>query len=248
MSQSVSQPSAPSAPELPAAPAVKDSARWWFAVNAVVAWTGVALQAWLTIANVYPASGGRPGEIDYHNADGLLGTLGHTFDFFTFFTNWANIVVAVVMTLLALDPHRDSFWLRATRLTGLLMITVTALVYAVLLGPGAVNVGWQVPMNTLMHQVTPALTLIVWLVVGPRGWTRWRYVPAALVIPVAWIVWMLVRGAVIDGYPYGIVNVHDHGYATVLTNVGGILVASVAICAVYAGIDWLLTRWRLSRA
>jgi hypothetical protein len=241
MSQSVTPRISPAA--APGA-SVRPSARWWFAGNALVAWAGIAIQAWITIANVYPSAGGKPGEIDYHNQDGLLGTVGHTLDFFTFFTNWSNIAVAVVVTLLALDPWRDSTTLRVLRLSSLLMITVTAIVQAVVLGPDAVFVGWQVPMNALMHQITPVVTVVVWLVVGPRRWIRWSTVPGSLLLPVAWIVWVLARGAVIDGYPYGFVNVHNLGYGQVLVTIAGILALGVVISLVYFGIDVVLSRWQ----
>ena len=218
------------------------TARWWFAGNAVVAWAGVVLQAWLTIGNVYAAGGNKYGEIDYHNADGFLGTLGHTFDFFTFFTTWANVLVAVTVTMLALDPHRDSRVFRVVRNSALLMISITAIVYAVILAPGAVHVGWQVPMNVLMHQLTPLVTLVVWAVIGPRCWISWLDVPLALVIPVVWVVWMLVRGAVIEAYPYGFINVINLGYATALRNIVGILLAGAVVMVVFKGADALLGR------
>jgi hypothetical protein len=221
---------------------VSQSARWWFAGNAVVAWAGWLLQAWLTVGNVYPAVGNKYGEIDYRNADGMLGTLGHTFDFLTFFTTWANLLVAVTVTMLAIDPLRDSRAFRVVRNSALLMITITAIVYAVILAPGAVHVGWQVPMNVLMHQVTPLVTLVVWAVVGPRRWISWLDVPLALVIPVVWVVWMLVRGAVIEAYPYGFINVINLGYATALRNIVGILVAGAVLMVVLKGLDALLSR------
>lgn len=122
------------------------------------------------------------------------------------------------------------------------MITITAIVYAVVLAPGAVHVGWQVPMNVLMHQLTPLVTLVVWAVCGPRRWISWLDVPLALVIPLVWVVWVLVRGAVIEAYPYGFMNVIDLGYATALRNIVGILIAGAVVMVVYKGLDALLCR------
>ena len=242
MSATVSPVPAPGAAPRDARSAIERSARWWFAGNAVVAWSGVLLQAWLTIANVYPAADVPYGRIDHHNADGLLGVLGHTFDFFTFFTTWANLLVAVTVTMLALDPARDGRVLRVVRNSALLMITITAIVYAVVLAPGAVLVGWQVPMNVLMHEVTPLVTVVVWAVVGPRRWISWLDVPLALVIPALWVVGVLVRGAVIEAYPYGFINVIDLGYPTALRNIVGILLAGAVRTAVLKALDALLCR------
>ena len=72
--------------------------------------------------------------------------------------------------------------------------------------------------------------------------TSWLDVPLALVIPVAWVVWMLVRGAVIEAYPYGFINVINLGYATALRNIVGMLLAGAVVMVVFKGADALLGR------
>jgi hypothetical protein len=219
-------------------------ARPWHAVNAAVAWLGLALQLVLSAGGVYPSTQTVPSQFGYANAAGLAGAVGRTLDFFSYFTIWSNIVVAVVATLLAIDPARDSRLLRVLRLDALLMITVTGIVYAVVLAPISHLTGWQVPANSLLHQITPLLTLVVWLVVGPRGWIAWRTIPESLVLPVIWIVYTLLRGAVIGAYPYPFIDVVKLGYGQVLINVVGIAVIGVVIASILLGIDRLLTRRR----
>ena len=242
MSYAVSPGAAPSRKAV-TSPRVSSSARYWFTSVAVVAWTGLVLQAVVTIGNVYPATGGKYGEIDYHNADGLLGAVGRTLDFLGYFTTWANLAVAVVATLLALDPGRDSRLMRAGWMSALMMIVVTALVQALILGPGAVHVGWQVPINALMHQITPVLAVLAWLVAGPRRWMTPRAIPLAIVVPLVWIGYTLVRGTVISAYPYGFINVINLGYATVLINITGVVVLGIAVCLVLWGVDVAVSRW-----
>jgi hypothetical protein len=122
------------------------------------------------------------------------------------------------------------------------MIVVTALVYAVLLGPTATTVGLLGPSNTLRHVVVPLVTMLVFLVAGPRGWIRWGTLPGALVIPLVWVVYTLVRGTVIDAWPYGFINVDANGWASVGAYVGAILVLGLVIGAVLYGIDALIVR------
>ena len=93
--------------------------------------------------------------------------------------------------------------------------------------------------------VTPVLTVVVWAVWGPRGWITRREVPLALVIPLAWIAWMLVRGAVVRAYPYDFANVEDLGYASVATTLGLILVFGLVVAAAFWGIERLLLRRRV---
>ena len=99
------------------------------------------------------------------------------------------------------------------------MITITAIVYAVLLAPVTEVVGWSLLTDPILHQVTPIVTVLVWLVFGPRGWITGRTVLAAMVIPIAWIVWVMVRGSITSTYPYGFVTVsytHLRAHETVL--------------------------------
>jgi len=49
---------------------------------------------------------------------------------------------------------------------------VTAPVPALIVGPVAHHVGWQVPVNALGRQLTPVPALLAWLVAGPRRWMK----------------------------------------------------------------------------
>ena len=132
-------------------------------------------------------------------------------------------------------------WL-AHRLSSLLMITVTAIVYQVLLAPTIDVEGWSLLTDPILHVVTPLVTVVVWAVWGPRGWISARLVPLALVVPLAWIAWMMLRGAVVDAYPYGFANVTDLGYASVSLTLVMILVFGLVVAAAYWGVDVLLRR------
>jgi hypothetical protein len=223
------------------------SARAWFAVTAVVAWAGVVLQTILTVWDVYPDLDPEPGRFGYLPGEGFAAVLGRTIDLFSYFTIVSNLLVAIVVTALAVDLRRGSRGWRVLRLASLVMIIVTGVVYAVLLAPDATNVGWQVPANQLVHIWTPILAVLGWLVLGPRGWVDLRTVLLSLLIPLGWLAYTLVRGAVIDAYPYDFLNVYELGYATALGNVGGVLVFGLVVAAALWGIDVALTRWQLRR-
>jgi hypothetical protein len=57
---------------------------------------------------------------------------------------------------------------------------------------------------------------------------------------------MLLRGAVVDAYPYDFVNVVDLGYAVVLRNVVLVLVLGLVISAILFGVEKLLGGRRTS--
>jgi hypothetical protein len=220
-------------------------ARAALGVNAVVAWLGVVLTVVLSAVGAYRDVAVDPGMYGDTGA-GFAGAVSRTVDTLSYFTIWSNIVVAVSVTLLLTRPLPDTGARRVLRLDGLLMITVTMIVYQLVLAPGVDLVGWSRLTDPILHLVTPVLTLLVWLAFGPRGWLTARLVPAALIVPVVWVAWMLLRGAVVDAYPYDFVNVVDLGYAVVLRNVVLVLVLGLVISAILFGVEKLLGGRRTS--
>ncbi|KRE94103.1 hypothetical protein ASG76_11960 [Nocardioides sp. Soil774] len=230
----------------PTAP-TSDRARTAYAVNAGVAWFGIVTTLVVSALDGYariPVEAGLYGD----TAAGAAGSLARVTDTLSYFTIWSNVVVAVSVTLLLARPLRDTLARRVLRLSGLLMITVTAIVYQVLLAPAATIVGWSRLTDPVLHVVTPLLTVVVWAVWGPRGWITRREVPLALVIPLVWIAWMLARGAVVDAYPYGFANVEDLGYGPVAVTLLVILVFGLVVAAVFWGVERALLRRTSTRA
>ncbi len=212
-----------------------------YVVTAIVAWLGVVITVALSGLGAFEETPVDPGLYGLH-PDGAAGVLSRLSDTASYFTNWSNVAVAVAVTLIALHPGRSSGLTRGLWHTSLLMITITAVVYAVLLAPTDTVVGWAQLTNPIKHIVTPALAVLVWLVFGPRGRLSWRTTLAATLLPLAWIMWMLGRGVLVQAYPYGFVNVAVHGYGSVFRTVGAILVFGWVLAALMWGVDAILAR------
>ena len=233
------------APALASASSVEPgrTARRAYAVNAAVAWAGVGLTVLFSALGLYRDAPVEPG-LYGDTPDGAAGALARVTDTLSYFTIWSNIAVAVVATLLATGPWRDTLARRVLRLSSLLMITVTAIVYQVVLAPDIDVAGWSLLTDPMLHAVTPLVTVVVWAVWGPRGWVTGRLVPWALAVPFLWIVWMLVRGAVVDAYPYGFANVVELGYASVARNLVLVLLFALVLAAAFWRLDVVLRRRR----
>ncbi len=217
-------------------------ARGAFVVNALVAWVGVVVTLVISAAGGYASTTPDPGLYGLH-PDGAAGVLSRVSDTLSYFTIWSNVVVAVSVTLAA-RRSRGGLAERVLRLDAVLMITVTAIVYQVLLAPTAVVVGWSRLTDPILHVVTPVVTVTVWLAFGPRGWVTSRVVPLALLVPLAWIVWLLGRGALVGAYPYDVANVTARGVGPVAVTLVLILVFGLAVACVSWGLEVLLRRRR----
>jgi hypothetical protein len=69
--------------------------------------------------------------------------------------------------------------------------------------------------NQLLHTVVPLLAVLDWLLFDVRGRFRWRYALYWLAFPLGYLAFALVRGLVVDKYPYPFINVNELGYAGV---------------------------------
>jgi hypothetical protein len=145
------------------------------------------------------------------------------------------------MTMLWRAPRRTGWFFRALRLDSLMMITITCIVYNALLRSITVNVGLNVYTDLLLHQVVPVVTVLVWLLAGPRRQFGLRDLLPALIVPLAWAAYALIRGAIIGAYPYDIVNVAKYGYGSVLLTIAIIIGFGIALGLIAIGIERLLS-------
>ena len=206
--------------------------RWgrvWFGITAAVVFFGLGLQVVVAIRN--PVG-------HFH------GALARTFNVFCYFTTESNLIVAITCLLLAIRLSRPSLVFQVFRLDGVLAITVTFVVFHKVLAPFQELSGGAAVADTILHTVSPILCVVGWLVFGPRGVLNRRVVGWSLAWPVAWLVFTLVRGPLVDWYPYPFMDVREHGYAVVLLNCAVVAVVFLALAGVAAVLDRWLGRGR----
>ena len=156
-------------------------------------------------------------------------------NFFSYFTVLSNIAVCGTTGLLAVRLDRRSTLFRTLRLDALVGIAVTGVVFHLTLAQLQELTGWDALADFLLHTASPILTVLGWLLLGPRGQVSRRIVLAAVIAPIIWLVYTLIRGELVqdrfghDYYPYPFLNVADHGYPVVLVNSALVAVLFLAI-------------------
>lgn len=192
------------------------------------------------------------------NADLLTGQPSWTS--FLYFTMVSDLLCLGWMLLLVLRTARD---LRRSGPIGtstpsarwggavMMAITVTMLIYLVVLVPTRVQAGDTDIFSltdTLIHIVTPGLIIADWLLFAPKGRFRWVDPLLWTLIPFAYLAWSLVYSALggrfVEGdrYPYPFLDVDALGVGGVLSWVVTLTVALVAVGFVYVAIDRMLGR------
>lgn len=107
-----------------------------------------------------------------------------------------------------------------------LYVTITGLVFHLLLDNPASP--WaQLPVNQdalaaagsqLLHTVVPLLAVLDFLLLDPRRRLRARHAAYWLAFPLGYLAFALLRGLVVDAYPYPFVDAARFGYPAVAVN------------------------------
>jgi len=212
-----------------------------FAIAAGISWFDMGLSFILNLFDVYPSTDIPPYSYG-NNAPGLEGALGRLFDWMSYFTNLSNVLVAIVLTMLARNLYRTGLLWGTLRMDSLLMISVTGLIFAIVLAPDSSPEGLYIVTNALSHYIIPALTVVMFLILGPRRQISFATIFTALIIPIVWAVVILIRGAFIDAYPYGFLNAAALGLGTAIVNICGVAVLGIIIGVIFWALDRLLSR------
>jgi hypothetical protein len=146
--------------------------------------------------------------------------------YFSFFTILTNLLVAACCTILLLIPSSrvGRFFSRATTLTAIAVyISVVAIIYNTILRFLWKPEGLQLMVDELLHSVIPVLFVAMWFAFTNKATLKWKNIFPWLLYPLAYIVCILLRGALSGFYPYPFINVRELGYSKVLVNCIGVL-------------------------
>jgi len=91
--------------------------------------------------------------------------------------------------------------------------------------------------NVLLHYVTPAYFVLWWIVLQPKGSLRFTDIPIMLLPTLIWLVWAMVRGAIVGEYPYPILDAQKLGYGAVGINCVFVFAGLLVLYLVVIGLD-----------
>ncbi|MEO7146705.1 MAG: Pr6Pr family membrane protein [Terrimesophilobacter sp.] len=157
-------------------------------------------------------------------------------NFFSFFTVESNIIAMVTLFVAAGYAWRGALptWVQYLRGAATIYMTVTGITYSLLLRN--VEVDTAVPwVNLVLHYIIPIVMIIDWLVDLPPFRIRVRSAMVWLAYPLLYLGYSLIRGPIVDWYPYPFLDPRPAGYMPVI-------VISIAI-AVGALLLALLMSW-----
>jgi hypothetical protein len=174
------------------------------------------------------------------NGDNIFGALVY---FFTFFTILSNIMVVLVYAS-DLWPREAMAWFRSPVTRGMTAaaITLVGLFYHFVLASTWNPQGWFKVADVSLHYVTPIFFVLWWVLFVWHGKLKFGDIPVMLLPPVIWLVFAMIRGAILNEYPYPVLEAHKLGYGQVTINILVILAGFTLLCAIVVAIDRALSR------
>ena len=181
-------------------------------------------------------------------------------DFYVHFTNISNFLcIGVMLTALIQTAKKkeDSYVTAAPilKFIGMLGILLTFLVFNIMLA-GAEGrdpqLNWRIGSLTF-HVVLPIMYVADWFLFRERKKCKWYYPLVSVAFPIGYIIFLLIHAIILKFdssilipttttpliYPYFFVNLDNLGVTGVLTWIGILSAAFVAMGFVFFGIDHL---------
>jgi hypothetical protein len=203
---------------------------WLYEIfGAIMGWLAVILQFYLILQN--PSS----------------SALATSIRFISYFTIQVNILVAICFTSLAWKKRGDGsgFFSRTSTRTALAVyIVIVGAVYNIVLRSIWDPKGLQRIVDESLHSIVPVLYTVYWLIFVPKDNLHWKNVFAWAIFPFLYLIYILVRGAIVQEYPYPFVDVSELGYPRVLINSALLLLIFFGVSLLFIAIPKLIGRRR----
>lgn len=167
--------------------------RFWFALLGLVA---VLVQFTHLMLNVPGATAGN---------------------YFSYFTIESNIIAFATLGIAGWYAWKGASprWLELLRGAATVYMTITGITYSLLLSD--IDVNTPIPwINVVLHYTVPTVMVIDWLVDLPKTRITVSTSLLWLAFPLAYVLYSLIRGPMVDWYPYPFLDPRAEGYGLVI--------------------------------
>jgi len=203
--------------------------RVYAGAGAVIGWFALALQLVLLVI-----------------VDSEISVAGRIVNFFSYFTILSNILAAIALSVVALGLNGSAlgrFFCRRSVQTGITVyITVTGVIYFLILRTIWDPEGWALVADSLLHYAMPIIFVGFWLFFVTKGTLAIRNVPWFLAFPMLYAAYSLVRGPFVPWYPYPFLDAGALTTGELIVNIAVMLVGFGLVALAYVGLDRWLAR------
>lgn len=191
--------------------------RIYIGAAAITGWFGLILQLYLLL----------------NLKDSPISIFGRVINFFSYFTILTNILAALSLTFTFFNTQSKtgSFFRNPVVQSAIAMnIVIVGTVYITVLQKLWQPQGLAWIADFTLHYAMPFIYAVYWLVFVPKGQVQLKHCFTWLIYPAVYFAYCIIRGPIVNWYPYPFVDVGAIGYGEVLKNavvlLGAFLVAA----------------------
>jgi len=158
--------------------------------------------------------------------------------YFSYFTIQSNIFVTICATSLFIKPQSKwgRFFSSAEVSSAITVyIIIVGLVYNIVLRKLYHLHGSERFANELLHVFIPVTFVLYWTIFVPKKQLNWNVFPW-LIYPLLYGIYVLIRGAFVNYYPYPFLNVLQIGYPKVMISFCVLLILFLLVSLILVAI------------
>ncbi len=136
------------------------------------------------------------------------------FNVFKSLTYQTNLVVTIWLTLAIVwhnKPESIKKFLRPLKGAFTVYITLTFVLYALLLQIFSRSTGFGAFINVVLHYVTPIAFIIDWVLTETEIRYKWNYLAYWIIYPISYLVFTFIHGTFTGNYIYYVLDINTLG-------------------------------------
>ncbi len=191
------------------------------------------------------------GSVIWQISSRVANNVFRPWEYFSYFTIQTSLIAIVTLSVagwFAWTGRTETRVLNIVRLCTVTFTVVVTLVYNLLLRglPDAAADGdyvWPVLPNEILHVWAAIFMLIDWILSSRRINLRVRTIFWVLVFPLAWLVYSIIRGLLVDWWPYWFINPNEPaGVPGMLSYIVGIMLFLLTVAIGLIGLQRITVR------
>jgi hypothetical protein len=181
----------------------------------------------------------------------VISNVFRPWEYFSYFTIQTSLIAIVTLSVagwFSWNGRPETRVLNIVRLSTVTFTVVVTLVYNLLLRglPDAAADGayvWPVLPNEILHVWAAIFMLIDWMLSSRRINLRVRTIFWVLLFPLAWLVYSIIRGLMVNWWPYWFINPNEPaGITGMLTYIVGIMLFLLTVAIGLIGLQRITVR------
>lgn len=191
------------------------------------------------------------GSVIWQISSRVANNVFRPWEYFSYFTIQTSLIAIVTLSVagwFAWNGRTETRVLNIVRLCTVTFTVVVTLVYNLLLRglPDAAADGdyvWPVLPNEILHVWAAIFMLIDWILSSRRINLRVRTIFWVLVFPLVWLVYSIIRGLLVDWWPYWFINPNEPaGVPGMLSYIVGIMLFLLTVAIGLIGLQRITVR------